>query len=106
MPRIPILKLGSTSESPPSQLRSYSPALPLEGLQLGIDNLRHDVWLSPSFTKAAGAHIARLIAKYGSVESVISAESATSLNAQRSMFSKVSSALSGKNSDLKPLLLD
>ncbi|PYV46746.1 MAG: hypothetical protein DMG94_08710 [Acidobacteria bacterium] len=68
MPRIPILKIGSSTEAPPIRLSTYSPALSLERLQLGIDNIRQDVWLSPSFTKAAGAHIGKLIAKYGNVK--------------------------------------
>lgn len=106
MPRIPILKLGSSTEAPPPQLRSYSPALSLDGLQLGIDNIRHDVWLSPSFTKAAGAHIGKLITKYGNIESVMSADATASSNAPRNMFSKLVPTLSKKNGDLKPLLLD
>src|SRR5215475_4634628 len=101
MPRIPIFKLGSSADVPPPRLSTYTPALSLEGLHLGIDNVRHDVWLSPSFTKAAGAHIGRLIAKYGNVEAVISAESTS-----KNIFSKVVPALAGRNSDLKPMLAD
>jgi len=106
MPRIPILKLGSSAESQPPRLSSYSPALSLEGLQLGIDNVRHDVWLSPAFSKAAGAHIGKLIAKYGNVESVMAAEAGGSAGARRNMFSKFVPALAKKNTDLKPLLLE
>src|SRR5690242_19287300 len=106
MPRIPILKLGSSEEAPPPRLSSYSPSLSLEGLQLGIDNIRHDVWLSPSFTKAAGAHIGKLIAKYGNVDAVMSAESSASPKSPKNIFSRVVPALAGKNSDLKPLLAD
>src|SRR6266700_4425703 len=97
MPRIPILKLGSSADAPPPRLSTYSPSLSLEGLQLGIDNIRHDVWLSPSFTKAAGAHIGKLIAKFGNVDSVMSADATASSNAQRNMFSRVVPAFSGKN---------
>ncbi|HSM84835.1 MAG TPA: hypothetical protein VLT16_01730 [Candidatus Limnocylindrales bacterium] len=49
-------------------LTSYEPALVLEGLVTGIDNLRHDVFLSPKFAEAARLHIFRLIARYGGVE--------------------------------------
>jgi hypothetical protein len=49
-------------------LTSYEPTLVLEGLSPGIDNLRHDVFLSPRFTDAARQYIFRLIAKYGNVE--------------------------------------
>ncbi|PYV70190.1 MAG: hypothetical protein DMG97_19900, partial [Acidobacteria bacterium] len=106
MPRIPILKLGSSAETPPPRLSTYSPSLSLEGLQLGIDNIRHDVWLTPSFTKATGAHIGKLIAKFGNVDGVMSAESAGSPKAAKNIFSKVVPALAAKNADLKPLLAD
>src|SRR5215469_14129253 len=75
MPRIPIFKLGSSSdEIIPPTLSSYSPSLSLEGLLVGIDNLRHDVHLSPKFTETARAHIARLIARHGDVEGLLAAE--------------------------------
>lgn len=49
-------------------LTSYEPSLVLEGLSPGIDNLRHDVFLSPKFTEAARTYIAKLIARHGNVE--------------------------------------
>ena len=105
MPRIPIFKIGTSTELPPPRLKSYSPSLNLTGLQLGIDNIRHDVWLSPIFTKAAGAHIARLIARYGKVESVLSAEASTA-GASRNIFSRVRAAGSSKAPEIKPLLVE
>jgi hypothetical protein len=69
---------------------------------LGIDNVRHDVWLSPEFTKVAGAHIAKLIAKYGNIESLVLDESASS----KSMFSKFVPGAAKKSPELKPLLLE
>ncbi|PYX41538.1 MAG: hypothetical protein DMG81_03500, partial [Acidobacteria bacterium] len=75
MPRIPIFKLGSsTDETIPPELASYKPSLSLEGLSVGIDNLRHDVHLSPKFTEMARAHVARLIARHGDVEGLLAAE--------------------------------
>jgi len=75
MPRIPIFKLGvSADESVPPVLASYAPSLSLEGLSVGIDNLRHDVHLSPKFTETARAHVARLIARHGDVEGLLAAE--------------------------------
>lgn len=103
MPRIPIFKLGSSVEEKPPRLTSYTPALALEGLQLGIDNVRHDVWLSPTFTKAVGGHVATLIAKAGGLESVLAAASAP---AARSGLSKFLPAFSKKGAELKPLLLE
>src|SRR5260370_19768914 len=105
MPRIPILKLGSSVEPAPARLATYWPAVCLEGLQLGIDNVRHDVWLSPSFGKAAGSHIAHLIAKYGNVESVMSADASGSSGGNRGL-SKFLPVFTKRNADLKPLLLE
>ena len=79
MPRIPIFKLGSSSDDHiPPALASYTPTLSLEGLSVGVDNLRHDVHLSPKFTDAARAHIARLIARHGDVEGLLAAEATPS----------------------------
>jgi hypothetical protein len=105
MPRIPILKLGSSVESPPPRLATYWPALSLEGLQLGIDNIRHDVWLSPSFCKAAGSHIGNLIAKYGNVAGVMSADTGGPTGGNRGL-SKFLPVLAKRGSDFKSLLLE
>ena len=75
MPRIPIFKLGGSSDEiiPPS-LATYTPTLSLDGLQVGVDNLRHDVHLSQRFAETARAHIARIIARHGDVEGLLAAE--------------------------------
>jgi hypothetical protein len=49
-------------------LRKHSPSLTLSGLLPGIDNVRHDVSLSPKFAELARAHIARLIVLFGDVK--------------------------------------
>lgn len=75
MPRIPIFKLGgSTEELIPPVLATYTPVLSLEGLQVGVDNLRHDVHLSQKFTETARGHVARLIARHGAVEELLATE--------------------------------
>jgi len=75
MPRIPIFKLGGSSdEIIPPTLTSYAPTLSLEGLSVGVDNLRHDVHLSSKFTEIARAYIARLIARQGDVDGLLAAE--------------------------------
>ena len=75
MPRIPIFKLGSSSdEILPPVLTSYTPSLSLEGLLVGVDNLRHDIHLSPKFTETARNHVARLIARHGDLEGLLAAE--------------------------------
>jgi len=76
MPRIPIFKLGrSAEELTPPQLGSYAPRLPLEDLQLGVDNLRHDVHLSPRFVEQVRLRIARIIVRQGDMDGLLAAES-------------------------------
>lgn len=65
----PFLKRGSIQEQVRHlRLTSYTPALTLEGLTAGVDNVRHDVYLSAKFCDHARVHISRLITKYGNVE--------------------------------------
>ncbi|HWZ79982.1 MAG TPA: hypothetical protein VNX87_25825 [Candidatus Sulfotelmatobacter sp.] len=51
-----------------------TPFVSLEGLAVGVDNLRHDVVLSPKFAELARAQIARLIARHGELEGLLGAE--------------------------------
>jgi hypothetical protein len=77
MPRIPIFRLGQAAEElEPPRLASYVPALSLQELRIGIDNLRHDVFLSPKFVENARLQIARLIAHYGNIKNLLAAETA------------------------------
>src|SRR5204862_7192793 len=90
MPRIPIFKLGASSGgAQPPRLASYVPTLSLDGIQLGIDNVHHDVWQSPAFTKPLGAHIAKLIDRFGNVESVTSPEVVRSICGPRNLLAEV-----------------
>jgi class 3 adenylate cyclase len=50
------------------KLVQYVPALTLERLNPGVDNVRHDVFLSRRFCEKAGSHIRHMHAKYGQVE--------------------------------------
>ncbi len=75
MPRIPIFRLGGAPEKPaPPHLAASTPTVSLEGIAVGVDNLRHDVVLSPRFAEAARAHIVRLIARHGELEGLLAAE--------------------------------
>jgi hypothetical protein len=75
MPRIPIFRLGGTPEKPEiPNLSASTPFVSLEGLTVGVDNLRHDVVLSPKFAELARAQIARLIARHGELEGLLGAE--------------------------------
>jgi class 3 adenylate cyclase len=64
-----FLQRGNPSElARQLSLTSYEPLLVLENLVTGIDNVRHDVFLSTKFCDAARLNIFKLIAKYGNVE--------------------------------------
>jgi class 3 adenylate cyclase len=76
MPRIPIFRLGLGKERvDPPKLARYSPYLVLEGLSAGIDNLRHDVYLSPKFVEQMRVQMARLVARHGNVEGLLRTDS-------------------------------
>ncbi len=71
----PFLQRGNPSDHARQlSLTSYEPLLVLEDLVTGIDNVRHDVFLSPKFSDAARLHIFKLIAKHGNVEELAVAE--------------------------------
>ena len=75
MPRIPIFSFGQAEqEAVLPRLTGYTPSLSLEGLQLGVDNLRHDVHLSPKFVTQTRSQISRLIVRHGDVEGLLAAE--------------------------------
>ena len=76
MPRIPIFRLGGAPDkTAPPNLAASTPFVSLEGISVGVDNLRHDVVLSGKFVELARAHVARLIARHGELEGLLSAES-------------------------------
>ena len=111
MPRIPIFRLGQApAEAAPARLASYTPSLSLEGLQVGVDNLRHDVYLSPKFVDAARSQIARLIARHGEVEDLLAAEARVAPQQKRfaggpgAALSKP--RLNPEPAELKPLLAE
>lgn len=75
MPRFPIFRLGKEPQPlAPPELVAATPAIALEGLAVGVDNLRHDVALSPRFVDAARAQIMRLIIRHGGLEGLLAAE--------------------------------
>ena len=113
MPRIPILRLGQTSEQwEPPFLIGYSPSLTLDGLQLGIDNLRHDVHLSPKFVEQTRQHVARLISKFGNVEGLVASDPPPQrVQLNPNYFAGAPAAplktpVKQERTELKPLLLD
>jgi class 3 adenylate cyclase len=71
----PFLQRGNLADSARQlSLTSYVPSIILENLVPGIDNVRHDVFLSPRFTDTARTHILKLIAKHGNVEDLIGSD--------------------------------
>jgi hypothetical protein len=108
MPRIPIFKLGNSEEIQPPSLVGYTPMLSLDGLQLGVDNLRHDVHLSLRFVEQARLQVARLIARHGDIEGLLAAEAPERTQSSHFIKSAPAAKLSSKANpaDLKPLLAE
>jgi class 3 adenylate cyclase len=112
MPRIPMFRLGK--EPIPAalpNLAATTPSIVLEGLTVGVDNLRHDVALSPRLVDAARAHITRLIVRHGELSGLLSAEAPVEDLApswMRSAAAGKSGAVARGNeaSDWKPLLAE
>lgn len=75
MPRFPFFERVNVAEHVKQlALSSYTPQLKLEGLLTGVDNLRHDVYLSPKFSEITRGYLLKLIAKYGAVEDLVQAD--------------------------------
>jgi hypothetical protein len=109
---IPFLKRGSNLDEQVRQLSlsSYVPVLTLEGLAAGVDNVRHDVYLSHKFCDQARVHISRLITKYGNVED-LAVETSNALRAASPQPSlprpaKASVAKPADTTDFKRLLTE
>src|ERR1700689_427434 len=92
MPKVPVFRLRTSDSLSCPDLRRCQPVLGFSDLQLGVDNLRYDVFLSSRVTADLSFHLARYICRFGEVESLfemdvpvahskfISAESATKLS--------------------------
>jgi hypothetical protein len=109
MPRIPLFSFGhEEQEAVPPRLNGFTPSLTLEGLQLGVDNLRHDVHLSPKFVTQTRAQIARLIIRHGDVEGLLAAEAPQMRQGGHFIGSQSAPTVNAKTSgsELKPLLVE
>jgi hypothetical protein len=51
----------SSSDAPSIDLKSYNVTLPMGSLAIGVDNIHHDVFLSPRFVQAAREYLFDLI---------------------------------------------
>jgi hypothetical protein len=70
MPKLPIFRLRNSEPPSRPDLLYHGPTLAFSDLQLGIDNLRYDVLLSPRITADLSFHLARYICRFGEVESL------------------------------------
>src|SRR5438128_11808700 len=105
MPRIPIIRLRPTAEQlEPPHLTRYTPTISLEGLQVGVDNLRHDVHHSLKFVDQARLQIARLIVRHGGMDGLLAAHSLEKARGSRSDGTNPTGKVQA--SELKPLLSD
>jgi len=109
MPRFPIFRLGGAPEKLAlPELLAAAPSIALEGLAVGVDNLRHDVALSARFVDAARANVMRLIVRHGELEGLLAAE--TPLHAQGPSWMRIAAVGPTRNAaekpDWKPLLAE
>lgn len=74
MPKLPIFRLRSTEPHSLPDLQYHAVTLSFNDLQLGVDNLRYDVFLSPRITADLSFHLARYICRFGEVESLFAME--------------------------------
>jgi len=76
MPKIPIFRLGGRPDKPAlPKLAASTPLVALEGISVGVDNLRHDVVLSPKFAELARAQITRQLTRHGELDGVLKSDS-------------------------------
>src|ERR1700681_3843997 len=109
MPRFPIFRLGKEPEKPAlPEMLTATPAIALEGVAVGVDNLRHDVALSPRFVEAARAQVMRLIVRHGELEGLLGAESMQKTQGRAWMRSAAAGTSRNplEKSDWKPLLAE
>lgn len=71
MPKFPIFRLRNAEPTSRPELHFYGLVLSFSGLQLGVDNLRYDVMLSPRVSEGLSLHLARYIRHFGEVESLL-----------------------------------
>jgi hypothetical protein len=107
MPKLPIFRFGSSEPAPRPDLQFQSLVLNLTDLQLGVDNLRYDVHLSPRVTEELSTHLARYIRLFGGVESLLEMDVPNTERASfmRSPVESLSQTRKTGAGDLKSLLV-
>src|SRR5260370_7114818 len=56
-----MLNEPSLTEQAPTELKSYSVTTPMGSLAIGVDNIHHDVFLSPKFVQVARDYLFDMI---------------------------------------------
>ena len=106
MPKLPIFRLRNTEPQSLPDLQYYGIKLSLSDLQLGVDNLRYDVFLSPRITNDLGFHLSRYIVRFGEVESLFEMEVPSGKPSKFIRPPEATTTLRKPSpSDLKPLLV-
>src|SRR5271166_4262896 len=93
MPKLPIFRLRNSEPPGRPDLQYYEPALAFNDLQLGVDNLRYDVFLSPRIAGDLSFHIARYICRFGEVESLFEMDVPAAIQSKFSRAAKVATPL-------------
>jgi hypothetical protein len=83
-----ILNLGA-SDPNRNALKAYNVTLPLSSLAIGVDNVRHDVFLSPKFVQIARDYLFDLIRQNASNSHLAGIEFRSSKPADSSTFRKL-----------------
>ncbi|HET7205216.1 MAG TPA: hypothetical protein VFI95_01425 [Terriglobales bacterium] len=87
-----ILTLG-VAEAARIELKSYSVTIPMGSLSIGVDNIHHDVFLSPKFVQAARDYLFDLIRQNTSATHLSGIELRTVKSLDNSAFRKLISEL-------------
>ena len=87
-----ILTLGMV-EAARIELKSYNVTIPMGSLAIGVDNIHHDVFLSPKFVQAAREHLFDLIRQTTSATYFAGIELRTSKGPDSAAFRKLLSDL-------------
>ncbi|MGA9530218.1 MAG: hypothetical protein WBS24_19040 [Terriglobales bacterium] len=99
MPKLPILRLRSSDPPSLPDLRYYLPVLTFSGLQLGVDNLRYDVFLSPRITADLSLHLARFLCRFGGVEALLEMDVPNAIPASPSKFIRPTGEAGARKTD-------
>src|SRR5258708_3731365 len=106
MPKLPVFRLRNFESLSRPALKYYGLTLSFSDLQLGVDNLRYDVFLSPRITADLSFYLARYICRFGEVESLFEMD-VPSATQNKFIRAAAGTARPGKSgpADLKTLLV-